>query len=161
MEPVVFKTDLTFWIWPSRSWDIAKKQTSKFFCGHGVLVFYYYLKCERFSISIYVVFYLNFTMLCTLGHGQDPSPIILLESLRYQNPNFKKDFEYSSSCMEISYMISKTKNTYITSSKSSWNILCTLWSYQRNWPTQYSNQWYWLLIILIDKLFSMHCSVCN
>ena len=31
LEPVVFKTDLTFWIWPSRSWDIAKKQTVKFF----------------------------------------------------------------------------------------------------------------------------------
>ena len=30
------KTDLTFWIWLSRSWDIDKKQTSKFFCGHCV-----------------------------------------------------------------------------------------------------------------------------
>ena len=35
-ERADFKTDLTFWIWPSRSRDIAKKQTSNFFCRHGV-----------------------------------------------------------------------------------------------------------------------------
>ena len=35
-QPVVSKTDLTFWIWPSKSWDIAKNQTSEFVCGHGV-----------------------------------------------------------------------------------------------------------------------------
>ena len=29
-EQADFKTDLTFWIWPNRSWDIAKKQTVKF-----------------------------------------------------------------------------------------------------------------------------------
>ena len=35
-DPTDFKTDLTLWIWPSRSWDIAKKTNLELFCGHGV-----------------------------------------------------------------------------------------------------------------------------
>ena len=44
-EPVVFKTDLTFWIWWKFEVVMAKLQTGNFFCGHGVDIPAYHILC--------------------------------------------------------------------------------------------------------------------
>ena len=61
----VLKSSLLFWVWPSRSWDIAKKQTSEFFWGHGV--------CQNTPTQSDMIFKLNwvpFKSLFTLNPNE-------------------------------------------------------------------------------------------